>query len=104
MNSSLSTPRSAKKFAFCWSIFDHARIERELAGLESRLSDPATWSNSSESQTLMRERKRLEGQLSMANELVRRRGDIDAYFELAHEGEAVEPELKREIESLSGFV
>src|ERR1700678_1149981 len=52
----------------------------------------------------MRERKRLEGQLAMENELVRRSGDIDAYFELAREGESVEPELEREIKSLSEFV
>src|ERR1700678_4115942 len=52
----------------------------------------------------MRERKRLEGQLAMENELARRSGDIDAYFELGREGEAVEPELEREIKSLSEFV
>src|SRR6202522_839113 len=52
----------------------------------------------------MREAKRLEGQLAMKNELVRRTGDIDAYFELASEGEAVQPELEREIKSLSDFV
>jgi peptide chain release factor 2 len=39
----------------------------------------------------MRERKRLEGQRAMENELVRRSGDIDAYFELAREGESIEP-------------
>src|ERR1700678_2580381 len=52
----------------------------------------------------MREAKRLEGQLAMKNELVRRTGDIDAYFELAQEGEAVQPELEREIKALSEFV
>ncbi len=104
MNSNLPTLRFAKRFATFGSIFDHARIDRELAALESKLSDPAIWSNPSESQVLMRERKRLEGQLAMENELVRRTGDIDAYFELAREGEAVEPELEREIKSLSEFV
>ncbi len=104
MNSNLPTLRFAKRFATFGSIFDHARIDRELAALESKLSDPAIWSNPSESQVLMRERKRLEGQLAMENELVRRTGDIDAYFELANEGEAVQPELEREIKSLSEFV
>jgi peptide chain release factor 2 len=100
----LPTLRSAKKCATFGSIFDHARIEKELATLESKLSDPAIWSNPSESQVLMRERKRLEGQLAMENELVRRSGDIDAYFELAREGETVDAELEREIKSLSEFV
>ena len=52
----------------------------------------------------MRERKRLDGQLAMEKELARRSGDIEAYFDLAREGEAVEPELEREIKSLSEFV
>jgi peptide chain release factor 2 len=52
----------------------------------------------------MRERKRLEGHLAMETELVRRSEDIDAYFELLCEGETVEPELEREIKSLTTFV
>jgi peptide chain release factor 2 len=52
----------------------------------------------------MRDRKRLEGQLAFDHELTRRAGDIDSYFELAHEGEAVEPELTREISSLREYV
>jgi peptide chain release factor 2 len=79
-------------------------MDRELAALEVKLSDPAIWANPAESQVLMRERKRYEAQLAMEQELHRRTGDIDAYFELAREGEAVEPELEREIKSLSEFV
>ena len=70
MNSNSHTPRFAKRFATFGSIFDRARIDRELASLESKLSDPAIWSNPAESQALMRERKRLEGQLAMEDELV----------------------------------
>src|SRR5271156_2921467 len=104
MNSNSHTLRCAIKCATFGSIFDRARIDRELASLETKLSNPAIWSNPAESQVLMRERKRLEGQLAMENDLVRRSGDIDAYFELGREGEAVEPELEREIKSLSEFV
>ncbi len=56
----------------------------------------------------MRERKRLEAMLADDVELARRSGDIEAYFELAREGESVEAdleaELARDIESLSAFV
>src|SRR5689334_16826417 len=53
----------------------------------------------------MRERKRLEDALRTEEELGRRSGDIDTYFELAREGEAVDQaELKREIESLNTLV
>jgi peptide chain release factor 2 len=52
----------------------------------------------------MRERKRLEAMLADDAELGRRSGDVDAYFELAREGESVETELERDIASLSAFV
>jgi len=51
----------------------------------------------------MRERKRLETALADDEELARRTADIDAYFDLAREGEPVEPELAREIEALAAL-
>jgi len=52
----------------------------------------------------MRARKRLEALVRDDEELVRRTGDIDAYFELGREGENVEADLDREIKSLGTFV
>jgi len=49
----------------------------------------------------MRERKRLETLVSTEADLVRRTNDIQAYFELAKEGENVEADLGREISTLS---
>jgi peptide chain release factor 2 len=103
MNSNSPTHQFARKSASCWSIFDPAKLRGDLANLESKLSDPSVWSNAAQSQTLLRERKRLEGQLAMEEELVRRSGDIDAYWELAREGEAVEAELQREIQALGEY-
>ncbi len=51
----------------------------------------------------MRDRKRLEAQIAADEELVRRTGDIDAYFELAHEGEDVLTDLERDIKSLATY-
>ena len=51
----------------------------------------------------MRERKRLEGLLENDRELERRAGDVEAYFDLAREGESVEPELEREIRDLTVY-
>jgi len=48
----------------------------------------------------MRERKRLEDALATDSDLARRTEDIAAYFELAREGESVDEELKRELDSL----
>jgi len=52
----------------------------------------------------MRERKRLQDVLATEDELVRRESDIQAYFDLAKEGETVEPELRAEIDSLHQMV
>jgi peptide chain release factor 2 len=54
-------------------------------------------------QPLMRVRKRLETLLADDAELLRRSDDIEAYFELAKEGEATEPDLEREIPALVEF-
>jgi len=52
----------------------------------------------------MREKKRLEHLLATEEDLVRRTGDIAAYFDLAREGENVEPDLRREIDALRELV
>jgi peptide chain release factor 2 len=52
----------------------------------------------------MRERKRLQDVLGTEDELVRREADIQAYFDLAREGENVESELRLEINSLREIV
>jgi peptide chain release factor 2 len=93
----------ATKCATCGSIFDPARIRRELAEIEARLADPALWSDPAASQPIMRDRKRLEALIADDEQLVRRTGDIDAYFELAREGEDVISDLDREIKSLAAF-
>ena len=52
----------------------------------------------------MRERKRIEAALANETDLSRRTQDIEAYFELAREGENVDGELRREIETLREVV
>jgi peptide chain release factor 2 len=51
----------------------------------------------------MRDKKRLESQVAADEELVRRSGDIDAYIELAREGEDVLADLERDIKDLAVF-
>jgi len=103
MNWSFVTPRFAIGCASCGSIFDAARLKRELDTIETQISDPAVWADGAKSQPLMRERKRLETLLADDTELARRTDDIEAYFELAKEGEATEPDLQREIPALEEF-
>src|SRR6202451_3142207 len=93
----------AIKYATCGSIFDPARIRRELTDIETRLADPGMWNNPDASKPLMRDPKRLEKLVADDDELVRRTGDIEAYFELAREGEDVLADLERDIKALSAF-
>src|SRR5580658_1411344 len=95
--------RCAIKRATCGSIFDPARIRRELADIETRLADPALWNDPAASKPLMRDRKRLEKLVADDDELVRRSSDIDAYFELAKEGEDVLLDLEKSIKDLGTF-
>jgi peptide chain release factor 2 len=52
----------------------------------------------------MRQKKRLENVLATEADLVRRSEDISAYFELGREGENVDADLRREIDSLRNLV
>ena len=84
----------------CGAIFDAASLRTQLADIETKIADPGVWSDQGRSQQLMRQRRRLESELAKDTELARRASDIDAYFELAREGEAVTDDLKKEIDGL----
>jgi peptide chain release factor 2 len=79
-------------------------LRQQLAEIEKQAADPNLWSNPQKSQQVMREKKRLEEGLSTEAELIRRSDDISAYFELAREGEVVDGDLRREIDSLRELV
>ena len=93
----------ATKSATCGSIFDPARIRRELAEIETKLADPSLWSNPNATKPLMRDKKRLETLVADDEELVRRTGEIETYIELAHEGEEVLGEIESGIHALAAF-
>jgi len=61
------------------------------------------WNDPTASKPLMRDRKRLEGLVAQDEDLVRRSSDIEAYFELAREGEDVLADLERDVQSLRTF-
>ena len=91
---------AAGRWPSCGAIFDRPRLQKQLEEVEKQVADPNLWQNPEQSQRIMRERKRLEGQLTTEENLARRAGDIAAYFELAREGEDVTADLRREIDTL----
>ena len=88
----------------CGSIFDAPRLKTQLAEIDKQASDPNLWSDPQRSQTVMREKKRLDDLISTEAELERRVSDIDAYFELGREGEDVSADIRREMDTLRGRV
>src|SRR5947207_13295722 len=82
------------------SIFDTEKVRPQLAEIEKQSADPNLWSNPQRSQQVMREKKRLEHVLTTDADLLRRGGDIAAYFDLSKEGESVDTDLQREIGAL----
>src|SRR5580700_11431380 len=99
-----NSPRSATRSTTFRSIFDAPKLREKLSEIEKQTADPTLWSNPEKSQQVMREKKRLESALNTESELARRSGDIAAYFELAHEGENVSADLRREIDALRALV
>ncbi|HUO24730.1 MAG TPA: peptide chain release factor 2 [Candidatus Aquilonibacter sp.] len=85
-------------------MFDADKVRPQLAEIERQASDPNLWANPQNSQRVMREKKRLEHVLATDADLGRRSDDIAAYFELAREGETVDAELRREIDSLRDLI
>ena len=86
------------------SIFDAPKLRAQLTEIEKKVADPNLWSDPENSQRVMRERKRLEEAIATEADLARRNDDVNAYFELAREGENVSAELRKEIDSLKGVV
>ncbi|HET9166494.1 MAG TPA: PCRF domain-containing protein, partial [Candidatus Angelobacter sp.] len=81
-------------------MFDAPSLRQQLAEIEKKVGDPNVWADQEKSQVLMRQRRRLEESLVMDADLARRVEDIQAYFDLAREGEAVVEELRKEIDQL----
>jgi peptide chain release factor 2 len=84
----------------CGVFFDAPQRRRELETLEKQINQPDFWQDQNASQKTLTTRKRLSEQLEEDDKLVKRLADVEAYFELAGEGEAVEGELGAEIEKL----
>ncbi|MGZ4875673.1 MAG: peptide chain release factor 2 [Candidatus Angelobacter sp.] len=82
------------------SYLDAPSLRQQLAEIEKKVGDPNVWADQEKSQVLMRQRRRLEESLAMDADLGRRMDDIQAYFDLAREGEAVTEELRKEIDQL----
>ena len=90
---------SASSPKLCGAIFDAAGKRAELAKTEQTIADPDFWNQPEKSQKVMQDRKRLEESLKHDSKIVASRSDIETLFELMREGEAVAPDIERELKA-----
>lgn len=81
-------------------FFDPPKLRKDLTAIEKRMEDPGFWQNQDAAQKLLPTRRHIEKTLETDQRLEARAADIDAYFELAREGENALPEIERELASL----
>jgi peptide chain release factor 2 len=72
--------------------------------LEKQIADPAFWNDPTQSQAILKRRKRLEEVLQQDEALARGQSDIEVMFELAREGEDVARELVAQYDQLEAAV
>ena len=84
----------------CGGIFENARLDEELAGIEKRIGEPDFWSNQAEAQKVMQRRRRLEEDQALRQSLRRRADDLGVLIEWANAGEDVHADLARGLDEL----
>jgi peptide chain release factor 2 len=84
----------------CGGIFENARLDEELTGIEKRIGEPDFWSNQAEAQKVMQRRRRLEDDQALRQSLRRRADDLSVLIEWANAGEDVSADLERGLDEL----
>jgi peptide chain release factor 2 len=84
----------------CGGIFENARLDEELAGIEKRIGEPDFWSNQADAQKVMQRRRRLEEDRALQQSLRRRADDLGVLIEWANAGEDVGTDLERGLDEL----
>ncbi|HZT69699.1 MAG TPA: peptide chain release factor 2 [Terriglobia bacterium] len=86
------------------SFLDAAGQRRELEAIEKQIARPDFWEDQQNSQKILAQRKRLESAIQTDEHLASRLSDLEAYFELAREGENVLQEIRTELDALRAEV
>ena len=82
-------------------IFDAADGRRELGAIEKRIADPGFWADNAASQQVLRKRKRVARVVETDQEIASAVEDLEAFLELACEGEPVEDECAAGLKALA---
>jgi len=94
----------------CGAIFDPAHYREQLKTLEETIAKPEFWNDQEKAQSVLRERKRAEDQVTADAKLTTIAGDIETYIHLAQEEtnaaqrEDLLKELDRELSGAETYV
>jgi peptide chain release factor 2 len=99
-----STPPSANRPWLCGGIFDAPALKSKLQETEEQTAAPGFWSQPEKSQKIMQQRKRIEESLANERRIAALTSDLDTLFELAREGENVNGDIERDLQTFVQFV
>jgi peptide chain release factor 2 len=108
--SSTATNSSSRASRWFGAIFDAAPHRERLKSLEARIAQPDFWNNQEAAQSVLRDRKRSEDQITADEKLTSLSGDLDTYIHLAQEETNAEQrndllkELDRELGEAENYI
>ncbi|MFB3920423.1 MAG: peptide chain release factor 2 [Terriglobia bacterium] len=86
------------------SFLDVPHRRREIEAIEKQIAQPGFWQDQGASQKILANRKRIEEQIQTDERLGQKLADIQAYLELAREGENVAGEMRAELDALRAVI
>jgi peptide chain release factor 2 len=84
----------------CGGIFEAARLDDQLAEIETLTASPTFWNNQTEAQKVMQRRRRVEDDIALRDSLRRRTDDLAVLMEWSQSGEDVGADLQRGLNEL----
>ncbi|MGH9330495.1 MAG: peptide chain release factor 2, partial [Vicinamibacterales bacterium] len=94
----------AKRASDLRSYLDAAKLEPELAAIETKVAEPDFWKDQASAQKLLQRRRRLEEDRELGVSLKRRADDLAVLIEWAEGGEPVGVELDQGLAALAAEV
>jgi peptide chain release factor 2 len=88
----------------CGGFFDGDGKQRQLDELQKQIAEPNFWSDQERSSKILQQRARLEESLELDRQITERVGDVQAFMELAREGEPVVDDFSSHLKETESFI
>jgi peptide chain release factor 2 len=85
-------------------FFDASAKQRQLDELQKQIAEPNFWSDQDRSTRILQQRARLEATLELDRQITQRIDDVQAFMELAREGEPVVDDFGSQLGDTEKFV